>query len=332
MKKYLLILVTCLIVILLVGGTSLAAEFVLSLGHGAAEDNPRHTVALEFAKWVNEKTNGMVNVNVFSSESMGSDREMMESVIMGTLDMSINSQGPMTAFDERIGVFGLPFLFNDMEEVETILTGPFGKKLAEEINLGHHGFKIIGFFDNGFRDTTNNVRPIYEPNDLKGLKIRAPEAKMQIAIFQALGAKPAPLPFGELYLALSQGVFDGQENPPVNIYYSRFYEVQKYISLTKHMYEMCPFIVSEATWSKLPSDIQVIIEEGAQKFAKIHREKNTELNEGLLDKLAQEGMEINEVQTEKFVEATAGIYEDFRGTFGGQLIDELLAELKKIRN
>jgi len=330
MKKNIIILSMVLTIMLLVGSTSLAAEFVLNLGHGAAVDNPRNIVAQEYADWVNKETNGRVQINIQPAESIGSDREMMESVIMGTLDMSVNSQGAMAIFDDRIGVFGLPFLFRDMGEVEAILGGSFGEKFAETIS-GDNKFEILGFFDNGFRFITNSVRPIYEPSDLKGLKIRTPEDDITLAIFKALGASPSPLAFGELYLALSQGVFDGQENPPVNIYYNRFYEVQNYLSKSGHKYEMCPLIISDAAWNKLSSDIQDILKEGAKKFSKIHREMNTELNNNLVDKLREEGMEISEADKKKFQTATKGIYDKFNDVFGAELISDLQTELGNLR-
>jgi len=166
---------------------------------------------------------------------------------------------------------------------------------------------------------------------MTALPYATPEDDMTIAIFTALDAKPSPLAFSELYLALSQGVFDGQENPPVNIYFNRFYEVQKYLSKSGHKYDMCPVIIGDATWNKLPSDIQKIVKEGAEKFGKLHREINTNLNNELLDKLREEGMEINEVDKEKFEKATEGIYDQFRETYGVEIIDDLQAALKALR-
>jgi len=329
-KKYFLIICVSLIITFSLGSTTLAADFVLNCGMGNPKDNPMSVVADQFADWVYEQTNGRVEINNHYSESLGSDREMMESVIMGTLDMSINSQGAVSIFDKRFSIFGLPFLFANMEEVEAILGGPFGERFTEIVNKDNK-FKLLGFFDNGFRFVTNSVRPINEPKDLKGLKIRTPEDNITIAIFKSLGANPSPLAFGELYLALSQGLFDGQENPPVNIYYSHFYEVQKYLSKTGHKYEMSPFVISNAAWNKLPFDIQNIIKKGVKKFSKLHREVNTKLNNELLDSLREEGMEINETDKEKFVEATAGLYDQLKEEFPAELVEDLQAELDTLR-
>ena len=331
MKKNFVIFSMLLIILLLVSwNTSIAADFVLHLGHSAAVDNPRNIVAQQYADWVYEQTGGRVQINLHPAESIGSDREMIESVTMGTLDMVIAALGAMAIYDDRINAFSLPFLFRNMEEVEAILGGPYGEIFAEKVSKDNK-FKVLGYFDNGFRFITNSRRPINEPNDLKGLKIRTPEDDMTIAIFTALDAKPSPLAFSELYLALSQGVFDGQENPPVNIYFNRFYEVQKYLSKSGHKYDMCPVIIGDATWNKLPSDIQKIVKEGAEKFGKLHREINTNLNNELLDKLREEGMEINEVDKEKFEKATEGIYDQFRETYGVEIIDDLQAALKALR-
>lgn len=329
MKKRIMTATLCLAFLMAFASVSMAAQYNLKLGHGAAPGNPRHVVAMQFAEWVKEQTDGRVEISIFPSETLGSDREMAEAVAMGALDMSINSQGPVGTFDPKIGVFGLPFLFNDMDEVTAILDGPIGKRLSNEMVA--HGFRILAYWDNGFRHITNNVRPINEPKDLQGLKIRTPEDDMTLAIFETLGARPAPLAFGELYLALSQGVFDGQENPPVNIYYTKLYEVQKYLSMTNHKYEMNPLLISEVTWQRLPQDIQQIIAEGAMKFANVHRKLNTEENEALVEKLAEVGMTINVADIPALREATASVYEKFKGIYGADLINELLAELEKIR-
>ena len=153
---------------LLVGSTSLAAEFVLNLGHGATVDNPRNIVAQEYADWVYKQTDGKVKINIQPAESIGSDREMMESIIMGTLDMSVNSQGAMAIFDKRIGVFGLPFLFKNMEEIEIILGGPFGEKFAEMVNKDNK-FEILGFFDNGVVTKPGDIELTVIPKGLTSL-------------------------------------------------------------------------------------------------------------------------------------------------------------------
>ena len=304
-----------------------AAEFKLKLGHGAAPDNPRHVIAQEFAKAVGERTNGRVSIEVFPSESLGSDRQMIESLMMGGLDMSINSQGPVAAYDQKLNVVGLPFLFSKPEQVYEVLDGEIGKSLAAP--LEKKGFKILAYWDNGFRHITNNKLPINKPEDLKGLKIRTPEDKLTIAIFKALGSNPAPFAFGELYMALQQGQFDGQENPVTNIYYSKLYEVQKYLSLTNHKYEFCPLVVSMIAWNRLPADLRKIIEEAAVEYAGKHRELNNKVNAELADKMADFNVQVNQADVEALRNACQSVYKEFEPTFGKELIDQVIAVTKK---
>ncbi len=304
-----------------------AAEFKLKLGHGSAPDNPRNVVALEFAKAVEAKTGGKVSIEVFPSESLGSDRQMIESLMMGGLDLSINSQGPVAAYDEKLNVVGLPFLFSKPSQVYEVLDGPIGEELAAP--LEKKGIKILSYWDNGFRHITNNKRPINKPADLAGLKIRTPEDKLTIAIFKALGANPAPFAFGELYMALQQGQFDGQENPVTNIYFSKLYEVQKYLSLTNHKYEFCPLIISVRTWNKLPADIQKVMKELAIEYANKHRELNNKTNQELTSKMSTLNVQVNQADVAALREACQAVYKQFEPNFGKELIEKVVAIANK---
>ena len=303
-------------------GAVSAAEFTLKLGHGAAPDNPRNIVAQEFAKAVAEKSGGRIGIEVFPSESLGSDRQMIESLIMAGLDLSINSQGPVAAYDEKLNVVGLPFLFSKPEQVYEVLDGPIGDELAAP--LEKKGFKLLAYWDNGFRHITNNKLPINKPEDLIGLKIRTPEDKLTIAIFKALGSNPAPFAFGELYMALQQGQFDGQENPVTNIYFSKLYEVQKYLSLTNHKYEFCPLVVSMATWRRLPADLQVILKDLAVEYAGKHRELNNKTNADLTEKMSSLNVLVNQADIPALRAACQSVYKDFEPVFGKALIDRIL--------
>ncbi len=311
----------------LVAMSASAAEFSLKLGHGAAPDNPRNIVAQEFAKAVAEKSGGRIAIEVFPSESLGSDRQMIESLMMGGLDMSINSQGPVAAYDEKLNVVGLPFLFSKPESVYEVLDGPIGQELAAP--LESKGFKILAYWDNGFRHITNNKLPITKPADLAGLKIRTPEDRLTIAIFRALGSNPAPFAFGELYMALQQGQFDGQENPVTNIYYSKLYEVQKYLSLTNHKYEFCPLVISMITWSRLPADLQKIVADLAVEYAGRHREMNNKVNADLTARMADFNVAVNQADVPALRAACESVYKEFEPTFGKALIDRVLAIANK---
>ncbi len=285
-----------------------AAEFSLTLGHGAAPDNPRHLMAKEFADAILERTGGRVEVEVYHSESLGSDRQMLQSLMLGKLDMSINSHGPVAAFLDNLNVIGLPFLFANPEQAYTLLDGELGRELVKP--LERKNMKILAFWDNGFRHFTNNVKPITKPADMDGLKIRTPEDSLTINFVEALGASAIPFAFGELYEALGEGVFDGQENAIPNIYYSKLYEVQRYLSLTNHKYESCPFVISMRTWRMLPKDLTAIIEDTAVEYAMKHRELTNNVNRELLEKMS-DVMEVNEVDVMEFRAASNSVYDQF---------------------
>ncbi len=301
----------------------------LKLGHGAAPNNPRHVVALQFADYVKQQSGGNLTIEVFPSEQLGSDRQMAEAVTMGALDLSINSQGPVSYYNEKLLVVGLPFLFAKPEQAYAVLDGEIGEQISQE--LTKKGIRVLSYWENGFRHITNSKRPIYKPADLVGLKIRTPEDKITIAIFKALGANPAPLAFGELYMALSQGLFDGQENPVTNIYYSKLYEVQKYLSLSNHKYETCPLIISEKLWQKLSPENQKILKDAAMKYAQEHRKLNIKTNNDLIEEVKKAGVQVNEADIAALRDATQSVYKEFEPTFGKELIEKVVSTAGSVK-
>jgi tripartite ATP-independent transporter DctP family solute receptor len=298
-------------------------KITLKLGYGAPTTNPRHIVAEKYAKWVNEQTGGKVQLDLYPAEILGTDRQMGEAVSLGTLDMSINAHGVIASYEPKLAAIELPFLFDSPEKVGQVLDGPVGEELAKD--LPAKGIRILAYWENGLRQITNSKRPIEKPEDLKGLKLRTPENKMTLSIFKALGANPAPLAFSELYMALSQGVFDGQENPVTNISAAKFDEVQKYISITNHKYESCPLIISVKVWSTLPEDVQKVLKEGAVKFAKEHRAMIAENDTKLLADLESKGMQISRPDLKPFKEATKSVYKEWEATLGKDLIEKIQA-------
>ncbi len=301
-------------------------KIVLKLGYGGPTTNPRHMVAEQFAAYVAEETDGRVQIDLYPAEMIGTDRQMAEMVSMGTLDMTINAHGVIASYEPKLAALELPFLFTSNEKVGQVLDGPMGEEIVKD--LPAKGMRVLAFWENGLRQITNNVRPIEKPEDLKGLKLRTPENPMTLAIFKALGASPAPLAFSELYMALSQGVFDGQENPVVNIHAAKFEEVQKYISITNHKYESCPFVVSEAVWKKLPADVQVVLKEAAVKYAGVHRQTVADNQAALLAELESKGMQVSRPDLAPFQAATAVVYKQYEEKLGKDLIDGVRAAAK----
>ena len=307
-------------------GTEKKAEFVFKVAYGQPTSNPRHIAADKFAKWINEQTKGRVKFELYPAEMLGTDKQMTEATAMGTMDMTITASGVMAAYEPKLAVTELPFLFSSTEKVGKLLDGPIGKELAKD--LPPKGLRILAYWENGLRQITNNKRPIEKVEDLKGLKIRAPENKMTISIFKTLGASPAPLAFPELYLALSQNVFDGQENPIANIDSAKLYEVQKYITISNHKYEMYPFVVSEMVWKKIPADIQKLLEEGAIKFAQEHRRLVAEMEAEQLAGFEKKGMKVSRPDMKPFQEATKSVYAEWEPTLGKDLMNRVLETVK----
>ena len=207
------------------------------------------------------------------------------------------------------------------------MDGPVGLEIVKDLPE-KKGMRLLAYWENGIRQITNSKRPIEKVEDLKGLKIRTPENKMTLSIFKALGSSPAPLAFPELYLALSQGVFDGQENPISGIYSAKLQEVQKYISITNHKYEPQPLVISEAVWKNLPADVQKLLQEGAVKFAKEHRRMVAEMESKQLAEFEASGMKVSRPDITPFREATKSVYAEWEKTLGKDLVDKVIAGAK----
>ncbi|MDF2523047.1 MAG: DctP family transporter solute-binding subunit [Clostridiales bacterium] len=299
---------------------STKAEFILRLGHDGVVSNPVYTISQKYANWVNEQSNGRIWIEIYPSETIGTLKQMTQMLAMGTLDLLAGSQAINGGtYAPKSAAIELPFLFDSYEKVEKVLDGPIGEGMSAD--LPSKGIRLLAYWENGFRQFTNNKRPIEKPENMKGLKMRSPETKTTISLLKALGASPGPLSFSELYLALSQGVFDGQENPISNIYSAKFYEVQKYISIVNYKYEPRPMMISESTWRKLPDDLKKILKDGAIKFAKEHRKMVKETEEGMLKEMEKNGIKVSKPDLAPFREATKGIYTEWESFIGKETIN-----------
>ncbi len=285
----------------------------LRLAHNAAPGNPKSDASLLFAKLVKEKTDGRVTVDVGGSAQFGDDTEALTSMRLGSLAFSANSQGTTATIVPEFALLGLPFLFKDLPQAWKVMDGPAGDKLREAADK--KGLVVLGFWDNGIRHTSNSKHPVKEPADLTGMKIRTPPDSMTIDIFNALGANPTPLAFSELYIALQQGVMDGQENPLMNIYSSKLYEVQKNISLTGHKYEATPLMASKVVWSGLSEKDKQAILEAAKEAGEYNRQRSLNDEADLRKKLEAAGVQFNEVDHEAFVAKTGPVYDKWKAQF-----------------
>ena len=296
----------------------------IRLGHVGFPGSLFDIAGNKFAEEVNKALKGRVEVRVFHSSQLGSDEQMIKGIRVGAPEMQIPST-VMSTVDQRYGVFEMPYL---------IVSRAHMKKAAEnkEVQkalfdpLPARGIRVLGVWENGFRHITNNVRPIVKPEDLKGIKLRVPGGVWRVKMFQAYGANPSPMPFAEVYSALQSGVMDGQENPFTQIYSAKFQEVQKFLSLTGHVYTPAFLIVSEDFWKKQPKDIQDTLARIAWATGDFARGEGERLDRELQSKLAPP-MKSNDPDKDAFIKASAGVYQEFgkQVTGGADLIKSIQA-------
>ena len=293
----------------------------ISFGHGAAAGNPRSIAADKFAEIVKAASNGAIEVTVAGSEQLGNDAAMLTSLRTGVLGISANSQGATSAVVPELAALGLPFLFPDASTAVKVVSGPIGAKLEEK--FAAVGIVPLAWWDNGIRHITNSKRPIKVPDDLKGIKLRTPADPMTIDIFQALGAGTAQIAFSELYVALQQGVVDGQENPLTNIASAKIYEVNPFISLTAHKWECTPVLVSKMAWARLDAKTKDIIMESMAEATALQLSLSDESNLKLEKEFrANSALTVNEVNLEAFRKQTAPVFDKWADKpFGGFVKD-----------
>jgi len=296
---------------------------VIKLAHVEPETRSVHQACVEFEKYVEGQTEGKVDVQIYPNGQLGGDRQAVEGVGLGTIQMTVAAAAVMSTYDSKFMVLDLPFLFKTREASYRAVDGELGKKLNSL--LLPIGLVGLGYNDNGLRQVTNNIRLIEEPKDLKGIKIRVMENPVYIDLFKLLGANPTPMNFGEVYTALQQGTVDAQENGASLVYASKFYEVQKYMSLTNHVYSFNIIVANDKFFSNLPTDIQKIVVEGARKcLVTKQREFEAEQNSLYIEKLKEAGMKINDITPEnrtKFMEAVEPLYEKYQDKIGIEFID-----------
>jgi len=300
-------------------GAAQASEVIFA--HGNNQGNPRYTAAEKWAELFTECTGGAYTVNHAPSASMGNDVEMLTSTIAGVIQVTANSQGPMSQIVPEIGLLGLPFLFSDLPTAWAILDGEIGEMLDERAQSA--GLKILGFWDNGIRNISHVSKAVPTPADLAGMKIRTPPAQMTLDIFEALGASPAPLAWSELPTALQSGVFEGQENPLVNIYSAKLHEITPYITMTGHMYETTPVLAGMGWWSSLDEATQGCVLSATAEAGTLQRQLVLESDAELRPKMEAEGAIIVEADRDAYIAATASVYEKYAQTY-----PELVAALK----
>lgn len=285
-----------------------AAQTELKFGHVAEPGSLFARSSEEFAKRANARLGGKYKVVVFGSSQLGGDKELLQKLKLGTVDFALPST-VMSSESDLFGVFEMPYLVKDRKHMQRIENEVFWSKLAPEVEK--KGLKILAVWENGYRHITNSKRPINVPADLKGIKLRVPEGKWRVRMFQEYGANPSPMKFSEVFTALQTGVMDGQENPFSQIFSAKFQEVQKFLSLTGHVYTPAYVTVGAKKWAGLPADVRKTLEDTArelQAFVYAAAEKD---DNDLLEKLKASGMQVNTADKDAFIAASKPIYNDY---------------------
>lgn len=298
----------------------------LTLGHGAAPGNPRHEASLKFAELVKARTSGRIEVQVAPAAQLGDDAAMVTALRTGALDISANSQGAVAGAVPEYAAYGMPFLFSSPAQAFRLLDGPLGKELADK--SAEKGLVVLGYWDNGIRQMTNSKHAITKVEDMRGLKMRTPPDATLVDIMQALGAEAQQIKFAELYVALQQGVVDGQENPLVNIHASKLYEVQKHLALTNHQFQMTPLLVSKRTWDRLNAADRKALADAAAEATALQRKLSQEADDKLLAELKAKGVQVTTVDKGAFAKATAKVDEKWLAGPIGPYVKKVIASAR----
>ncbi len=304
------------------------AEYHIRVGHVLASTHPYEMGLKKMAEIASEKSNGKITIDVFANSQLGNERDMVEALQLGSQEMVLVSTAVLSSFTDQFLVFDLPFLFDTTEQARAACDSELGLGILHSVD--DQGIKGLAWFENGFRNVTNNVRPIEKPEDLKGIKIRTMESPIHMASFSVMGADPTPMAMGELFTALQQGTLDAQENPLAIIDTNKYFEIQKYLSMTGHFYAPAPLFIATDYFNSMDEESQTVIQEAANEAATYERQCLDDMNTELQQTLADEGMIINEVDKALFKEAVQPVYDEFTGTEAGQVNPDILAQVQEI--
>ena len=268
-----------------------SGAMVIKLGVVTKPGSAQNIVAEKFKELIEQRSRGEISVKIFHSASIGNETEILQQVQLNQVQMAIITGGPFDTFDPIVRVINYPFLFKDSQQADRILDGPLGAEILK--SLESSGFKGLCFSENGFRNLTNSRRPVKSPGDIKGLKIRVMSSALHKAIWQTLGANPTPMPW-PIYTELEQGVIDGQENPLWVMEVYKFYEIQKYMTLTRHVYSPHIDIASLKWWRTLDEKTRELIQETIYAAAVYQRNENRSKDAQRLALLASKGMQVEQ--------------------------------------
>jgi tripartite ATP-independent transporter DctP family solute receptor len=300
------------------------AQMEIKFGHVGEPGSLFAKSAEEFANQANKKLGNKAKVVVFGSSQLGGDKELLQKLKLGTVDLALPST-VMSSESDLFGIFEMPYLVKDRKHMSAIEKEVFWPRLAPETEK--KGLKVLAVWENGYRHITNSKRPIKAPSDLQGIKLRVPEGKWRVKMFQTYGANPSPMKFSEVFTALQTGVMDGQENPFTQIYSAKFHEVQKHLSLTGHVYTPAYATVGMRKWSSLPADVRGTLEAVAKETQAFVYEKAAKDDDELLAKIKAANVQVNTPNKDAFIAASKPVYEEFAKEVKGakEVIDRAIA-------
>ncbi|WP_459616482.1 TRAP transporter substrate-binding protein [Bordetella sp. 2513F-2] len=305
---------------------------MIRFGYGLNEESVQGRAARFLAEEIGKRSGGKLKMRTFGAASLGPDEQMQNALVGGTQEMMVGSTAPLATMVKEFGVFDLPFLFNSDKEADAVLDGPLGQRLLKM--LESKGMVGLVYWENGFRNMTNSRRPIATAEDMQGIKLRVMQNQIALGVFNALGANAVPMPFSELFTALETRTVDGQENPVTTIQSSKFYEVQPYLTLTRHVYTPWVVLASKKWWDTLSADEQKIIMEAAAASRDFERKDSRADSAKAMKVLEQAGMKINtpsDAEMQRMREKVQPVVDKATQDLGPELVRELNEEIRKAR-
>lgn len=297
----------------------MAADVVIKIGTVVSGDHPENIGAREIKRLVEERSGGDMEVRIFTDSQLGNQREMVEQLRSGTLEMTWVTTGFFGSWEPVLNALEVGYTFDDREHAFRSFEGRLGDEVAELVE--RHDVELLGFYEAGMRHLTNSVRPVETPEDLEGLKIRTPKSNYHLKSVELMGANPTPMAFSELYTAMEQGVVDGQENPLSNIYNARFSEVNDYLALTGHLHLTHMVLYSEQMWDGLSEEQQTLVRQAVIDSQDVQRAKVAEDDSVLLGKLEELGMQVSHPDRAAFAALVAPLRDEAIAEFGAQARD-----------
>lgn len=303
-----------------------AADVTLKFGHVGAPGSLFEASVNAYAQCVNDESNGKIEVQTFGSSQLGKDKELLQKLKLGQVDLALPSS-VMSSVADEFGVFEMPYIIKDREHMKRVQDN-----VGDTFQAAAHakGYHILGYFENGFRHITNNTRPINVPADLAGVKLRTPKGAWRVKMFKQYGANPTPMAFSDVFTALKTGVIDGQENPYAQIASMNFQEVQKYLSITGHVYTPAYVMSSKKHFDKQPANVRKVLTSCGDSTQTFVYRKAAALETELLDVIKAAGVEVNTADNAAFIKASKPIYDEFASSVKGGA--ELVKTVQSLAN